>query len=98
MLDEPVSALDVSIRAHIITLLEELQQRLGVSYLFIAHDLAAVSHLSQRTAVMYLGKLVEVADSLELCAGPLHPVHQGAVRGVAALASGRAEGGDRPQR
>jgi oligopeptide transport system ATP-binding protein len=73
VLDEPVSALDVSIRAHIIGLLEQLQARLGVSYLFIAHDLAAVSHLSQRTAVMYLGKLVEVADSLELCAEPLHP-------------------------
>jgi oligopeptide/dipeptide ABC transporter ATP-binding protein len=73
VLDEPVSALDVSIRAHIIGLLENLQQRLGVSYLFIAHDLAAVSHLSHQTAVMYLGKLVEVADSLELCATPLHP-------------------------
>ena len=73
VLDEPVSALDVSIRAHIIVLLEDLQARLGVSYLFIAHDLAAVSHLSQRTAVMYLGKLVEVADSLELCTKPLHP-------------------------
>jgi oligopeptide/dipeptide ABC transporter ATP-binding protein len=73
VLDEPVSALDVSIRAHIIGLLERLQEQLGVSYLFIAHDLAAVSHLSQRTAVMYLGKLVEVADSLELCAEPLHP-------------------------
>src|SRR5262245_2843130 len=73
VLDEPVSALDVSIRAHIIGLLETIQARLGVSYLFIAHDLAAVSHLSQRTAVMYLGKLVEVAESLELCARPLHP-------------------------
>jgi oligopeptide/dipeptide ABC transporter ATP-binding protein len=73
VLDEPVSALDVSIRAHIISLLEEIQARLGVSYLFIAHDLAAVSHMSQQTAVMYLGKLVEVADSLELCATPLHP-------------------------
>jgi len=73
VLDEPVSALDVSIRAHIIVLLEDLQERLGVSYLFIAHDLAAVSHLSQRTAVMYLGKLVEVADSLALCKEPLHP-------------------------
>ena len=73
VLDEPVSALDVSIRAHIITLLEELQGRLGVSYLFIAHDLAAVAHLSQRTAVMYLGKLVEMGESLELCAAPLHP-------------------------
>jgi oligopeptide/dipeptide ABC transporter ATP-binding protein len=73
VLDEPVSALDVSIRAHIVVLLEDLQARLGVSYLFIAHDLAAVSHLSQQTAVMYLGKLVEIADSLELCARPLHP-------------------------
>jgi oligopeptide/dipeptide ABC transporter ATP-binding protein len=73
VLDEPVSALDVSIRAHIISLLEEIQARLAVSYLFIAHDLAAVSHLSHQTAVMYLGKLVEVADSLELCTTPLHP-------------------------
>ena len=73
VLDEPVSALDVSIRAHIISLLEDLQARLGVSYLFIAHDLAAVSHLSHQTAVMYLGKLVEVSESLELCARPLHP-------------------------
>ena len=73
VLDEPVSALDVSIRAHIITLLEEIQARRAVSYLFIAHDLAAVSHLSQQTAVMYLGKIVEIADSLELCANPLHP-------------------------
>jgi oligopeptide/dipeptide ABC transporter ATP-binding protein len=73
VLDEPVSALDVSIRAHIISLLEDLQARLGVSYLFIAHDLAAVSHLCRQTAVMYLGQIVETADSLELCATPLHP-------------------------
>lgn len=73
VLDEPVSALDVSIRAHIIGLLEELQARLGVSYLFIAHDLAAVSHLSHQTAVMYLGKLVEVGESLALTTAPLHP-------------------------
>jgi oligopeptide/dipeptide ABC transporter ATP-binding protein len=73
VLDEPVSALDVSIRAHIIGLLEALQTRLGVSYLFIAHDLAAVAHLSHQIAVMYLGKIVEVADSLDLCAKPLHP-------------------------
>jgi oligopeptide/dipeptide ABC transporter ATP-binding protein len=73
VLDEPVSALDVSIRAHIIGLLEEIQARLAVSYLFIAHDLAAVAHMSHQIAVMYLGKLVEVADGLELCATPLHP-------------------------
>lgn len=76
VLDEPVSALDVSIRAHILSLLEELQERLGVSYLFIGHDLAAVAHISHEIAVMYLGKIVELGDALELCANPIHPYTQ----------------------
>jgi oligopeptide transport system ATP-binding protein len=76
VLDEPVSALDVSIRAQIITQLEQLQQRLGVSYLFIGHDLATVAHISHRIAVMYLGQIVEIAESTELCTNPKHPYTQ----------------------
>ena len=72
VLDEPVSGLDVSIRAQIINLLEELQADLGVSYLFISHDHATVAHMSHRIAVMYLDKIVELADSQELCENPLH--------------------------
>jgi len=71
--DEPISALDVSIQAQIINLLEELQEKLGLTYLFIAHDLAVVRHISDRVAVMYVGKIVEVTDRNEIFENPLHP-------------------------
>ncbi|MBR2572486.1 MAG: ATP-binding cassette domain-containing protein [Clostridia bacterium] len=74
--DEPISALDVSIQSQVVNMLEDLQQEMGLTYLFIAHDISVVRHISSRIGVMYLGSLVELSESYELCNHPIHPYTQ----------------------